>query len=74
MKLVPKGPINNIPALVPIMAWRLPDDKQLSETMMFNLTTHICVTRHQSVKITDHLGPVLLPGTTVKPLLKLEFV
>ena len=31
MKFVPKGPINNIPALVQIMAWRRPGDKPLSE-------------------------------------------
>ena len=33
-KFVPKGPINNIPALVQIMAWRRPGDKPLSEPMM----------------------------------------
>ena len=33
-KFVPKGPINNIPALVQVMAWRLPGDKPLSEPMM----------------------------------------
>ena len=27
LKYVPKGPINNIPALVWIMAWRWSDDK-----------------------------------------------
>ena len=27
LKFVPKGPINNIPALVQIMAWRRPGDK-----------------------------------------------
>ena len=32
-KFVPKGPINNIPALVQIMAWRLPGDKTLSESV-----------------------------------------
>ena len=31
---VPNGPINNIPALVQIMAWRRPGDKPLSEPMM----------------------------------------
>ena len=45
MKFVPKGPINNIPALVQIMAWRRPGDKPLSEPMMVSLTMHICVTR-----------------------------
>ena len=50
LKFVPKGPINNIPALVQIMAWRRPGDKPLSETMMVRLLTHICVTRPQWVK------------------------
>ena len=45
LKFVPKGPINNIPALVKIMAWHHPGDKPLSEPMMFSLLTHICVTR-----------------------------
>ena len=49
-KFVPKGPINNIPALDQIMAWRRPGDKPLSEPMMVSLTTHICVTRPQWVK------------------------
>ena len=30
LRFVPKGPINNIPALVQIMAWRRPGDKPLS--------------------------------------------
>ena len=49
MKFVPKGSINNIPALVQIMAWCRPGDKPLSEPMMVSLTTHICVTRSQWV-------------------------
>ena len=48
-KFVPKGPINNIPALVQIMAWRGPGDKPLSKPMMVSLLTHICVTRSQWV-------------------------
>ena len=51
LKFVPKGPINNIPALVKIMAWRRPGDKPLSEPMMVSLLTHICVTRPQWVKV-----------------------
>ena len=51
MKFVPKGPINNIPALVQIMAWRRPGDKPLSELMMVSLKTHIRVTRPQWVKV-----------------------
>ena len=34
LKFVPKVPINNIPALVQIMAWRRPGEKPLSEPMM----------------------------------------
>ena len=33
-QFVPKGPINDIPALVQIMAWRRLGDKPLSEPMM----------------------------------------
>ena len=50
LKFVHKGPINNIPALVQIMAWRRPGDKPLSEPMVGSLLTHICVTRPQWVK------------------------
>ena len=53
LKFVPKGPINNIPALVQIMAWRRPGDKPLSETMLVSLPTHICVTRPQWVNTLD---------------------
>ena len=51
LKFVPKGPINNIPALVQIMAWRRPGDKPLFEPMLVSLPTHICVTRPQWVNI-----------------------
>ena len=47
LKFVPKGPINNFPALVQIKAWRRPGDKQSSESMVVSLPTHICVTRPQ---------------------------
>ena len=43
LKFVPKVPINYIPALSQIMAWRRPGDKSLSEPMMFCLRTHICI-------------------------------
>ena len=45
LKFGPKGPINNIPALVQIMAWRGPGDKPFTEPMMVSLLTHICVSR-----------------------------
>ena len=70
LKFVPKGPINNIPALVRIMAWRRSGDKPLSEPIMVSLLTHICVTRPQwvnqriewrplycSVFSCDHMNP-----------------
>ena len=34
LKFVPKDPINNIPALVQIMAWHRPGDKSLSEAYL----------------------------------------
>ena len=61
LKIVPEGPIDNIPALVQRMAWRQLGDKPLSEPMMVSLLMHICVTRPQWVDgcmslgcITDH--------------------
>ena len=47
LKLVPKSPINNSPALVQIMAWHRPGYKPLSESMMVSLPTYIYVTRPQ---------------------------
>ena len=47
LKSVSKGSINNIPTLDEIMAWHQPGDKPLSEPMMDNLPTHICVTQPQ---------------------------
>ena len=49
LKFVPQVPINNIPALVQIIAWHRSGDKALSEPMMDNFLTHICVTRPQWV-------------------------
>ena len=50
LKFVPKGPINSIPALVQIMAWRRPGNKPLSAPMMVKLLTHICITWPRWVK------------------------
>ena len=55
LKFIPRGPINNIPTLVQIMAWRRPGDKPLSEPMMVRLPTHKCVTRPQWVKPAAHI-------------------
>ena len=47
LKFVPMVRINNIPALVQIMAWCRPVHKPLSESIMVSLPKHICVTRPQ---------------------------
>ena len=60
LKFVPKGQINNIPALVQIMAWCRPDDKPLSEPMMVRLAGHICVTWPQWTKKAANQRKVLL--------------
>ena len=39
LKFVPKGPINNIAALVQKMVWHRTGDKPLSEPTMFSLLT-----------------------------------
>ena len=49
LKFVPKGPINNIPALIRVMTLHRPGDKPLSEPMMARLLENICVTRPQWV-------------------------
>ena len=59
LKFVPTGPINNIPTLVQIMAWRRPGDKPLSEPMMVDLLTRICVARPQWVKTIIHTVKLL---------------
>ena len=65
LKFVPKVPVNNIPALVQIMAWRHLGDKPLSEPMMVSLLTHICVTRPQWVNLFVSL-PIQLADQAVK--------
>ena len=54
---VPKGQIDNIPALVQMMVWRCPGDKPLSEPMMVNLPTHICITWPQWVMDANKESP-----------------
>ena len=58
LRLVPKGPINNIPALVQIMAWYLRGDKPLSEPMMVSLLMHICVPLPQWVNSLWHSSAI----------------
>ena len=49
LKFVLKGPTNNIPALVQIIAWRRQGDEPLSGPVMVSLLTHVWVTRPQWV-------------------------
>ena len=69
LKFVPNGLINNIPALVQIMAWRWPGDKPLSEPMMVYLLMHICITRPQWVKLYNW---IVLYEKTVQFILQLH--
>ena len=69
LKFVPKGQIDNIPALVQIMAWRHPGDKPLSETMMVSLLTHISVTRPQWVVNKESYLYWTNPSTAISPLI-----
>ena len=66
LMFVPKGSINNNPALFQIMAWRHPGDKPLSEPMMVSLLTHICVTRPQWVKGSHMDSSLTYWGSTEK--------
>ena len=50
LKFVAKLRIDNIQALIQIMAWRRPGEKPLSEPMLVSSLTHICITQPQWVK------------------------
>ena len=72
LNFVPSGPINNISALVQIMAWRRPGDKPLSEPMMVSLLMHICVTRPQWVKIRFYTDKLIVTGPLVSERMSLR--
>ena len=61
LKFVPKFHINNIPALIHIMASRRSGGKPLSEPMMVSLPMHICVTRPQWI---NGMPPILQQALT----------
>ena len=65
-KFVPKCLINNILALVQIMAWHRPGDKPLSEPKMVGLT-HTFVTRPHWVKELGRIGPIQLTSARFWP-------
>ena len=61
LNFVLKGPINNIPSLVQITAWRRPGNKALSEPMMVSLLMHICVTRPRWVNSLQLIWKICYP-------------
>ena len=61
LKFVSKCPINNIPALVQIMALCRPGDKSLSEPMVVRLLMHMCITRPQWVYVETGGRQCLIP-------------
>ena len=66
LKFVPTGPINNIPALIQIMAWRQPGNKPLSEPMLVCLLMHICVIQPQWVNQDYYPENVALPKQNIR--------
>ena len=53
LKIVPRGPINNIPALVQVMAWHRIGDKPLSEPMLTQFTDAYMSLRGDELKPCD---------------------
>ena len=45
LKVIPKDPINNVPAVVQIMAWRLPATSHYLNQLWSTILTHTCDTR-----------------------------
>ena len=70
LKFVPKGPVNNIPSLVQIMAWCRPGDKPLSELMVVSLLMHVCVTLPQWVEMNNLMAYICF----VKQINYLHFI
>ena len=70
VKLVPNGPINNIPALVQIMAWHRPGNKPLPEPMMVSLLMHIFITWPQWVNkgMVEHKSELKLENKQTKDM------
>ena len=64
LKFVPKGAIDNDPALMQIMAWHRIGDKPLSEACWPDPLTHKCGTRGRRVSLglTGHIASMLNGG------------
>ena len=60
MKFVLQSPINNIPALVQMMAWHRPGNKPLSESMMISSMTQTSYTKTLPVK-TNNIKSLPVP-------------
>ena len=78
-KFVSKGPINNIPQLVQVRAWRRPGDKPSSEPMIVRLLAQIRVIRPQWGKISCDCacgcsGICVLPSVEGYPWFRITFV
>ena len=65
LKFVPMGPINNIPALNQIMAWRRPGDKPLFKQMLVIEFTDTCARHSASVyRVVFHAVRILVMHKT----------
>ena len=51
LKFILRGTLNNIRAVVYMMAWRWPGDKPLFVPILYSLLTHLCGTRPQWVNL-----------------------
>ena len=64
LKFIPMGPINNIPALVQIMAWHLPGNKPLSQLIMIILLIHIYMSLDELTHKTFYFTNVVFKSIT----------
>ena len=69
LKFIPKGPIDNIPALIQIMAWHQPGDQPYQNHWWYRLVMHICISRPQCVNLS--LGKLPLICIVCKKLFDL---
>ena len=65
LKFIPKGAINNIPALVQMMASCRPGDKPLSEPMLVSLPMHICIIRLNELSVSYSLHCAIIYRCTM---------
>ena len=62
LQFVPKGPINDIPALVQIMAWRRPGDTQLSEAITDTGLNDLAIAKERETILCAHFMPCIVFG------------